>query len=110
MARNTELLVKIRDMIREHPEQHDQDHWAKRTSCGTTYCIAGWAAVLTGAQLDWIPVHGGWSANTIDNEDEYIEICAQRVMGLSDEETDLFCLHNAEALLLLNELIEEAAA
>ncbi len=36
------LATKIWDQIAEHPETHDQSSW--EDECGTTKCIAGWAA------------------------------------------------------------------
>lgn len=35
------------------PELHDQSHWSAATSCGTAYCMAGWACALSG--VDWEP-------------------------------------------------------
>jgi hypothetical protein len=73
-AMNVELLTKVRDQIRDHPEVHDQEHWWKIVStevpegfevqnpdstwytdaketlpqCGTSMCVAGWAVHLAG--------------------------------------------------------------
>jgi hypothetical protein len=44
MARNKELLQKVVDAIREHPDQWDQTTW----HCGTSHCVAGWAEILSG--------------------------------------------------------------
>jgi hypothetical protein len=71
-----ELLTEIRDLIRDHPERHDQGHWVDNIFsahvggnvadlvkfadqdipeypvnpdnpvCGTTACVAGWAAIF----------------------------------------------------------------
>lgn len=48
---NTELMIKVRDHIVAHPEQHDQATWAEKTECGTTACVAGWALIL-GSPVD----------------------------------------------------------
>jgi len=50
---NVDLMLAVRDQVTMHPETHDQFMWARKTECGTTYCIAGWAAVLSGQQLLW---------------------------------------------------------
>lgn len=107
MTINTELLVKVRQKIREHPDQHDQQHWARRTPCGTTYCIAGWAAMLSGAQLDWMEgVTDRAYADTVNGEAESIEAYAQRALGLSDLECGIFDA-SAYALAMLDTLIEK---
>lgn len=45
---NKELLRKILNQVEETPEQWLQSSWGLKTSCGTTFCIAGWACVLSG--------------------------------------------------------------
>lgn len=48
-ARGPELAAEILSAIRSDPAQHSQNIWGERThSCGTTMCVAGWAAYLTG--------------------------------------------------------------
>lgn len=44
MERNAELIRQVADAIEAHPEQYDQCHYVP--DCGTTACIAGWAAVI----------------------------------------------------------------
>ena len=54
---NAPLLQKALDHIEAHPDEHDQAHYASRTSgCGTAYCLAGHVAVIEG----WTPIfrHG----------------------------------------------------
>lgn len=62
MPRNIELLTKIRDLIVAKPKKLEMGNWGEikrkkldlkegdeaRISCGTTHCIAGWAAQLSG--------------------------------------------------------------
>ncbi len=43
---NIELLDRVLAQIEEYPDQWNQDVWR----CGTTYCFAGWACQMTGAQ------------------------------------------------------------
>lgn len=57
---NTELLRKIADQIERHPETYDQTKWV----CGTSACIAGHAALLT-----------GWKPATVEEMDACPEAC-----------------------------------
>lgn len=51
---NVEKLEAVMDHIRMNREQHDQERWAVKTSCGTTMCFAGWTVVLEeGYELKW---------------------------------------------------------
>lgn len=50
---NTELLKRTLNHIEAHPEEWDQEYWARRTLCGTSYCFAGTAVVLSGLPLAW---------------------------------------------------------
>lgn len=45
---NVPLLQKALDHIEAYPEEWDQDTWGTRSSCGTTACLAGHIALLTG--------------------------------------------------------------
>lgn len=63
-----ELVRTIKDIVIEHPENHDQEFWIekeewtradeftgttlKTVDCGTTMCVAGWAATLAGYAWD----------------------------------------------------------
>lgn len=86
---NVELLNRVADHIEKHSEQFDIDNWNKTTVskpswwaklrgaqpvCKTTYCIAGWAVVLSGLRCE-------------DN----IPAQAQRLLGLTlDQAKKLF--------------------
>lgn len=50
---NTELLNRTLNYIEAHLDEWDQEYWARRTSCGTSYCFAGTAVVLSGLPLAW---------------------------------------------------------
>lgn len=56
---NTELFAKVRDVIKDQPDQHDQSTWESvlTESCGTTRCVAGWAIHLTTGEkvVHWEP-------------------------------------------------------
>lgn len=50
-ARGQETAKAVLDIIRMNPEQHDQSSWEwkdREDECGTTRCVAGWAAHLHG--------------------------------------------------------------
>lgn len=50
---NVELLASTLAWAKTHPEEHDQQNWAAKKSCGTSYCIAGHIAVMLGHELVW---------------------------------------------------------
>jgi hypothetical protein len=54
---NVSLLSDIADLIRTRPHLHDNQFWAARVKTGmasfTTYCVGGWAIVLSGGRFDW---------------------------------------------------------
>jgi hypothetical protein len=105
MALNVELMEKVRDKIRENPDRHDQNSWAVRMPCGTTYCIAGWTAVLSGATIDWDSDEEHAYADTVNNGAEAICEYAQDQLGL--ESYRLFFLNDRQALEELDRLIED---
>lgn len=76
---NEPFLREVLAWIEIHPERWDQRFWlSSRPTCGTSYCLGGWAYVLgTGAEpLIFGPSH-------IDK--------AQELLGLNDYQAhDLF--------------------
>jgi hypothetical protein len=52
---NVDLLRRTLEHIEQNPEQWAQHAWVshRHRGCGTAYCFAGWATVLSGAQLAW---------------------------------------------------------
>lgn len=69
---NSEKFDRVVEFIQDHPDAHNQSTWIGRSnsyndfSCGTTGCIAGWAALQNG----WRPV---WSAYYDDNANEVVK-------------------------------------
>ena len=47
MTLNKDLLERVAQQIEAHPETFDMQDW----DCGTTACIAGWAARLSGKSM-----------------------------------------------------------
>jgi hypothetical protein len=131
--RGVDLLDEVIRQIEQHPENWYQGDWARAkvetdendefptltkveleaavpTSCGTAMCVAGWAAHLTGAKIDWHPTYSevvvdfgvsslyrlsGFVANTVNNNTQEIETYARRVLGLNSfDASELFAPHN----------------
>ena len=110
------LAKRVRNHVRARPEQHDQGHWYRRWNhcgiCGTTACIAGWTAILNGAELiveqDWIgPV--AEEVRTESGDAEFIIFYAQGALGLDFPEREyLFYAAEGEAVAYLGDLIAAA--
>ena len=52
MTAAQELAQQVRDQIMFHPETHNQSVWFQRMECGTTACVAGWACMLAGDEVN----------------------------------------------------------
>jgi hypothetical protein len=48
---NHSLFVQVLAQIEREPRTWDQGMWATRRECGTSYCFAGHACVLTGHEF-----------------------------------------------------------
>lgn len=108
MPINVELLEKVRDKIRENPQAHHQANWGFKSECGTTHCIAGWAAALDGAVMDWEEDgFGHWYADYVNGGADHIESYAKEALGLSSEQAYIFYSSRDEALQMLDVLITE---
>jgi len=88
---NTLLADTVIGVIETHPETHNQHDWGYETACGTTMCVAGHAAVLSGAKLNYFDFGNERKAyectlpdGTITGIDRY----AQEMLGLTDEQAD----------------------
>lgn len=89
---NVPLLTKVLDHITAHPKEWNQGLWAVQgETCGTTCCVAGWAAVMSGHTLDFeerscpctqCEVEGAKAAS-YTTEGEFICNVAQRELGLT---------------------------
>jgi hypothetical protein len=106
-----DLMLAVREHIQANPESHDQAYWAQRKGCGTTYCIAGWAALLSGHRAEWL---GDEEVITLYLEgdgppiDRQIPGVARQALGLNRAEgLHLFMENdNDAALALLDRMIE----
>ena|SRR5690348_2417744 len=100
---NVPLLRKALEYITEHPEEHNQRNWAQRTSCGTTFCLAGTVAKLTGHDFIW-DLEGGTQALLVTNGREISEV-AQDELGLDN--VDAHLLFHCYDIRELWETVEE---
>ena len=112
---NINLLREVLAQIVEHPETWDQKQWAKNTeprfSCGTTMCVAGHIAVMTGHQLDWkqwgpTNYEASWTTSG-----DYIATVARKELGIDAFTADrLFLGTNTleDLISMAKELAEDA--
>lgn len=96
---NTELFRKIEEKINAAPEALDMDSW--ETSCGTTYCMAGWAIHLTTGAPIYGP-DGEYSDATVRLAADLgtvadTAILGGRLLGLDVSEWGVFYVTNGRA-------------
>lgn len=117
---NTELMQKVLDHIKAHPELHNQGTWTTggetdnpsegAWECGTSACIAGWASIF---HYDLKPVREEESFFTYDGEKVYYEwnyhlpninmewkTEGQSALGISDETADALFLGCGDAVAI----------
>lgn len=119
---NVDLLTQAMAAIKANPSQWDQSDWYMHTAkdgsrwwpgdystpeeatadhCGTSYCLAGWAAVLSGHKP---PSEGLWYI-----DDKHVDVWAKDELGISSEKSDVL-FHEDNTLeeldLLVAALIE----
>ncbi|MFJ8153920.1 hypothetical protein [Streptomyces sp. NPDC094468] len=88
-----EVAAAVLDRIEQYPEMFDMNNWAVLPTgvlepgddiqCGTTMCIAGWAAHLTGYTLHRTPDGLGAYARK-DGRRYEVEFAAARVLGVDE--------------------------
>jgi hypothetical protein len=119
------VLERIEREVEEGTTGWDQSQWAlsqtnpsKREtpeeSCGTSFCFAGWAAVLDGARLFWnerIANSGAavWVADEVllpDGDVEFIWEYAQKLLELTDQEADVL-FYGGNALGNLQAIVQD---
>lgn len=139
---NMPLLRKVYEEIVHNPENWRQSNWVTATlttearvaligarelpatvleqqwHCGTAYCFAGHAAVMSGwqplveaYQYSGTVVAGEMATHADHDEKHYIEDVAQHELGLTDDEADnLFAAGNDidDILMYCNEIAERA--
>jgi len=73
--------------ITQNPEQFNMGQWVELTACGTTYCMAGWAAVVAQAQGVVLPF-------SFPTYTAGIDVWAEEWLGLVPERGSMFAYHS----------------
>ena len=108
MGYNYELFRKVYDQIKRHPSHFDSGYWGvsaseyyrndeeKREECGTVACLAGWACVFSGYDLESLTGEG-------------IKHIGARLLGIPPEEIYYFfyCGSNSEAIARIEKILQE---
>jgi hypothetical protein len=101
---NMPLIRKTMEYIYVHPHSWDQGAWVSETSCGTTMCFAGTAALLAGATLD--P-----KTDTCTSPDGYImsiQDYAAQELGLDWAQEEEIFFGNADTPEEMQRIVERA--
>lgn len=112
---NADLARKVMAWIAEHPKEHDQSTWARRTRTTTdaewsvTMCAGAAACVLAGAELIWndgdytayssyiVPASLPEHARGPYIDETYMGFAAKHLLGL-DEDTACRLFFHADTL------------
>lgn len=83
---NWPLLMEAIEYIIDHPEEYSQSSWR----CGSTRCVAGWIAQLSGGQwadLDSIYI---WPKGVVHDEANLVDVdkCAIEALGVEYDYCD----------------------
>lgn len=116
---NADRLWRVYDRIADDPGSWDNDNWARRWGCHTTYCVAGHAMILAGDPPDLdsltsvIVVKG-------DDVDEIrsvgytvsgalISTAASRWLDLTPNEVERLFYANVRSVVDLRRIVEDVA-
>lgn len=115
MTPNDELLARTLRHIIENPREWDQESWAHRWEdedklgrdvCGTAYCFAGTAVVLTGHPILWEGDHA-FSDLVVDGDGvEEVPGVARRELGLSADDAE-WLFHPENSLTNLCDIVRQ---
>ena len=100
---NIELLDKVLDYIKTHPQEWRQSSWYAILNpdgtlldgdivvdepCGTAFCFAGHAAMMTGFPKP--PTYNGaiWTG-VVDGREYFVDTWAARVLDLTPDQADI---------------------
>lgn len=97
--------------IDAHPEQHDQSVWMARSSCGTTYCLAGAVVMLAGAEPLWDLDAGteSYRVKMPDGAVHSVEVLAAELLGIQLRHAGLL-FHDCDDRESLGEVRDQFAA
>jgi len=79
---NVPLLQKVLDHITAHPEEWRQSDWASKSACGTAYCVAGHAVVMSGYTASFSSKNWATGFCVKDGRRGHIDTVAREVLGL----------------------------
>lgn len=115
MTIDVRLLEDTMALIEAHPEQHDQAHWfadMQSHDCETTFCFAGHAAILSGAQppndgQSWyVDPETGLAVLYGTDGAQHVMVYAQNKLGLTDVQADKL-FHGANTVERLRALVND---
>lgn len=87
---NLDLLRRVLRQIDDHPETWEQGDYAVKGPCGTAFCVAGHAVVMSGYKIKWCEgvddnTHES-SCTTVDGQ--LVPPLAEQLLGITSEESD----------------------
>lgn len=83
---NDALFVAVLAQIEREPETWDQGDWGPiGPVCNTSYCFAGWAAVLSGAKQRFLVDGNGDVLAQFGRRKEKVSAAAVRLLGIKPE-------------------------
>lgn len=110
---NTERLKALRTAVEADRDRLNMANWAVKHTCGTTLCLAGFAAVLSGAELNFADdrAYHFWDGRTstaFTTTGETVEDVAKDFLELEQEDAAELFYTNDEDLAMdkLDYLIE----
>jgi hypothetical protein len=89
------LLTKVLNHVTIHPDEWDQNYWARQgVFCGTTACLGGTTVLMAGYDIDWTPGAGAAcdgmggliSSQTCDAQ--FIPTLARELLGLDHDQAE----------------------
>ena len=104
---NFPLLYKTLEYIESHPEEWEQGVWSMKTECGTKFCFAGWAVMLSQPQAMLMPTNVNYPMDVRLENGEYRTIpdLAREELGLANFESDVL-FGGGNSLAQLREIVE----
>lgn len=90
MAVNKELVEKVLDHLRQHPEEWDQDQWF----CETTACFGGRALLMSGYRIIDTSIEKARNADELDhvNDVEMVDPSGNILSDYANQATEVLGL------------------
>jgi hypothetical protein len=90
-------LRKTLEFIHAHPEEHNQQYWAVKRSCGTTMCLGGTVVHQAGYKLQWQQVSSNMKAATMA-----VHPATGEIVNIEDEAADLLRIDHDDVQMLFH--------